>query len=86
MDTILFDLDLLACQSQSNAGNQDSRPQAWAKNIVAVGGVRHKNTNIAQDDEWDFGGSIGPAEDGRVKPDLAHFYDSVFTPTWPGDN
>jgi len=86
MDTILFDLDLLACQSQSNAGNQDSRPQAWAKNIVAVGGVRHKNTSTAQDDEWDFGGSIGPAEDGRVKPDLAHFYDSVFTPTFPSNN
>jgi len=86
MDTILFDFDLAACQSQSNAGNQDSRPQAWAKNVIAVGGVRHLDTPGPQDDNWGFGGSIGPAEDGRVKPDLAHFYENVYTPGWPGSD
>ncbi len=30
MDDILFINDILICQSQSNAGNQDSRPEAWA--------------------------------------------------------
>ncbi|MEL7372047.1 MAG: S8 family serine peptidase, partial [Myxococcota bacterium] len=41
MDEILFTQDILILQSQSNAGNQDSRPQAWAKNVLSVGGVRH---------------------------------------------
>ncbi len=79
MDDLLFLNDILICQSQSNAGNQDSRPQAWAKNIVSVGGVYHRNTLTKDDDAWSGGGSIGPAADGRIKPDLTHFYDSIFT-------
>ncbi len=79
MDDILFLNDILITQSQSNAGNQDSRPQAWAKNIVSVGGIRHYNTASFTDDRWGSGGSTGPASDGRIKPELAHFYDSVFT-------
>lgn len=78
MDTILFDLDLVITQSQGNSGNPDSRPQAWAKNIVSVGGIRHQNTLSTSDDSWSFGASSGPAPDGRVKPDLVHFYDSVY--------
>jgi serine protease AprX len=81
MDQILFDLDVLICQSQSNSGSQNSRPQAWAKNILSVGGVKHQNTLPTNDDSWTFGGSIGPAVDGRIKPDLAHFYDFVATTT-----
>ena len=81
MDDILFKNDFVILQSQSNTGNQTSRPQAWAKNIVSVGGVRHLNTADESDDRWGGGASIGPAADGRIKPDLAHFYDSVFTPT-----
>jgi hypothetical protein len=77
MDDILFRMNIVICQSQSNAGNQDSRPQAWAKNIVSVGGVKHMNTLTRADDNWTFGGSIGPAADGRIKPDLAHFYDNI---------
>ncbi len=84
MDLILFDLDILVTQSQSNAGNQSSRPQAWAKNIVAVGGIRHFNTATVADDCWCGGASIGPAADGRIKPDLAHFYDAVLTTTSGG--
>ncbi len=82
-DDILFLNDILICQSQSNAGNQDSRPQAWAKNVVSVGGVYHQGTLTTADDAWSggFGGSasIGPAADGRIKPYLIHFYDGITT-------
>lgn len=84
MDQMLFDLDILILQSQSNAGNQQSRPQAWAKNILSVGGVQHLNTLVTTDDRWNFSASIGPASDGRIKPDLAHFYDSTFAPSSSG--
>ncbi len=80
MDDILFMFDIVLCQSQSNTGNQNSRPQAWAKNIVSVGGVFHNNTLDKCDDHW-TSASFGPAEDGRIKPDLTHFYDNVFTTT-----
>jgi hypothetical protein len=83
-DAMLFDWDILHCQSQSNTGNQNSRPQAWAKNIVSVGGIRHMDTLTVDDDCWgceSSAASIGPAADGRIKPDLAHFYDNIFTVT-----
>ena len=84
MDDILFINDFLVLNSQSNNGNQMSRPQAWAKNVVSVGGIRHFDTASFSDDRWAGSGteaSIGPAADGRIKPDLAHFYDSVHTTT-----
>jgi serine protease AprX len=78
MDLILFDQQRLSIlQSQSNAGNQDSRPEAWAKNVISVGGVYHYNTLSKTDDRWNSGGSIGPAADGRIKPDVASFYDAT---------
>lgn len=80
MDDILFQNDIIILQSQSNTGNQNSRPQAWAKNIVSVGGIRHYNTASFDDDRWANGASVGPAADGRIKPDLAHFYDSTYAP------
>lgn len=79
MDDILFNNDITILNSQSNTGNQQSRPQAWAKNVVSIGGIRHFNTASLTDDRWQSGASVGPAADGRVKPDLAHFYDSIFT-------
>lgn len=79
MDDIVYLYDLLICQSQSNQGTTSSRPQAWAKNVVSVGGIRHYNNSSRADDRWSSGGSTGPAADGRIKPDLAHFYDSVTT-------
>lgn len=85
MDELLFDHDIVITQSQSNAGNQDSRPQAWAKNIVSVGGVYHYNTLTKTDDCWCSGGSTGPAADGRIKPDLTHFYDDTYTCSSSGD-
>jgi hypothetical protein len=76
-DDYLFQHQLLSTQSQSNAGNQDSRPQAWAKNIVSVGALYHENTADRCDDSWSSGASTGPADDGRIKPDLSFFYDSI---------
>jgi serine protease AprX len=81
MDDIIWRLDVAITQSQSNAGNQDSRPEAWAKNVISVGGVRHYNTLSTADDAWAFGGSTGPAADGRIKPDLNYWYDSIYTTT-----
>ncbi len=78
MDLILFDHERISiCQSQSNAGTQNSRPEAWAKNVISVGGIIHHNTANQNDDEWSGGASIGPAADGRIKPDLASFYDNI---------
>ncbi len=85
MDEIIFDLDLLICQSQSNMGNQYSRPQAWAKNIVSVGGVRHYDTLNRSDECWCTSASIGPAADGRIKPDVWHFYDYIYTTYYSSD-
>lgn len=78
MDDILFINDFTILNSQSNTGNQSSRPQAWAKNVVSIGGVRHFNTASLTDDRWQNSASTGPAADGRIKPDLAYFYDSIF--------
>lgn len=79
MDDIIFINDLSILQSQSNAGNQDSRPQAWAKNVVSVGGINHYNNTTDADDAWSNDASIGPADDGRIKPDIAAYYDQVWT-------
>ena len=85
MDLILFDFARLNCmQSQSNANNRMSRPEAWAKNVVAVGGINHRNTLTKTDDFWG-GASIGPAEDGRIKPDMASYYDRILTTTSPNN-
>lgn len=78
MDLVLFDHARISiCQSQSNAGSQQSRPEAWAKNIVSVGGIIHNDTSAKTDDSWSGGASIGPAADGRIKPDVASFYDAI---------
>lgn len=81
MDDIIWRLDIAIAQSQSNNGNQLSRPQAWAKNIISVGGIRHFNTLSTADDAWSNGASIGPAIDGRIKPDVSYWYDGIFTTT-----
>jgi hypothetical protein len=80
-DVTLFDFDIVHCQSQSNLGNQNSRPQAWAKNIISCGGIYHYDTLTKTDDMWNYGASIGPASDGRIKPDFTHFYDKILTTT-----
>ncbi|MCG8923358.1 S8 family serine peptidase [Lentzea sp. CC55] len=85
MDRIVFDHDILICQSQSNAGTRSSRPQAWAKNVLSVGGHYHYNTASRTDDKWNGGASIGPAADGRIKPELSNFYDRIDTTTSTSD-
>jgi serine protease AprX len=85
MDRIVFDHDLLICQSQSNAGTRNSRPEAWAKNVVSVGGQYHRNTLARTDDGWSGGASIGPAADGRLKPDLSNYYDQINTTSSASD-
>ncbi|WP_117209778.1 proprotein convertase P-domain-containing protein [Allorhizocola rhizosphaerae] len=85
MDDIVFDHDILICQSQSNAGTRSSRPQAWAKNVVSVGGQYHRNTLDRSDDAWSSGASIGPAADGRLKPDLSNYYDQINTTSSTSD-
>lgn len=79
MDDIIFRRDVLIVQSQSNTGDQDSRPEAWAKNVVSVGGINAWGTADLSDDTWSGGASTGPSLDGRVKPDLVHFNGGVLT-------
>lgn len=85
MDNIIWQTDLLICQSQSNNGTQNSRPEAWAKNVLAIGGVVHSNDTNRTNDFWSNGASIGPAADGRVKPELANHYDNVLTTSSTSD-
>jgi hypothetical protein len=86
LDDILFTFDILTVNSMSNNGNRSARPQAWSKNVVSVGGLNHFNNAVRADDDWDFGSSIGPAADGRIKPDLAHYFDSVLCTTGANDS
>ena len=78
LDDIVWQSDLAIFQSQSNAGNRQSRPEAWSKNVISVGGTYHWDTPSLTDDCWCQGSSIGPAEDGRIKPDLTHWYDFIY--------
>jgi hypothetical protein len=78
MDDILLSNDIVVVQSHGNSGSPEGRPESWAKNVVSSGGVNHNDTLTTGDDSWG-GASSGPATDGRIKPDLAHFYDNIFT-------
>lgn len=89
VDDALFDSDLTRLNSQANNGTQLSRPEAWAKNIISVGGVKHLDDALPANDRWNQAGdtsaaSIGPANDGRLKPDICSFYDAVRTTDLPG--
>ena len=82
MDDILFKYDLLVCGLQGNGGGPENIEQAFAKNIVSVGGVHHNDSPGKGDDRWRVGESYactGPASDGRIKPDFTHFNDLVYT-------
>lgn len=85
MDDILFLNNIAILNSQSNAGSQQSRPEAWAKNIISIGAFNHFNNLNDADDRWQNGASIGPAADGRVKPELAFWYDNILTTTSTND-
>lgn len=80
LDTILFDMPRISIlQAMGNTGDRVCGRESWSKNVITVGGMFHRNTVSTSDDDWDGGASIGPAEDGRVKPDIVSFYDSVLT-------
>lgn len=81
MDDNIFDNQIVLVQAMANQGSTSSDTIAFAKNIVSVGGIRHFGTAVLTDDNWTNAGSIGPAPDGRIKPDLAFWYDSIFTTT-----
>jgi serine protease AprX len=78
MDDAIAQADLLITQAQGNLGSLESSVQAWAKNVVAVGGIRHDNS-LDPLTHRHTTASYGPAADGRIKPELAHFYDNIFT-------
>ncbi|MBL8755780.1 MAG: S8 family serine peptidase [Planctomycetes bacterium] len=78
VDDALFDADFVRTQSMSNLGNQNVRPEAWPKNTISVGGVSHGNNSNPADDVWSSA-SIGPASDGRLKPEVCAYYDNVLT-------
>lgn len=84
VDDALFQADLTRCQSMSNLGNQNVRPEAWAKNTISVGGVRHFDNANPADDVWSTA-SIGPAADGRLKPEICSYYDLVLCGDRPGN-
>ena len=84
MDDILSDFDLLVTQSHGNAAFNVGRPQAWAKNVIAVGAYNHFNTSNTSDDCWCATGSTGPAEDGRIGVTFAAYYDNVLTTSGSG--
>ncbi|MEM7205013.1 MAG: S8 family serine peptidase [Planctomycetota bacterium] len=79
VDTAILDFDIFATNSQSNAGSQPSRPEAWAKNMNGIGGFLHRNNTNPNDDCWCRTGSIGPASDGRIGVTLAGYYESILT-------
>ncbi len=113
LDDAVFEHDIVICQAQGNTKLNISVPEAWAKNVLSVGGVHHFDVECRDDDRWCDGpdpevpgcgawppessscacrpgegcdnvcpskcGSTGPASDGRVKPDLVHFYDNILT-------
>ena len=79
IDDITFQYDITILQAQANNGSKLSDQYAWGKNVVSVGGIRHKNTLTTADDTWQQAGSIGPAADGRIKPDLCYWYDQIKT-------
>ena len=69
--------DFVIAQAMGNFGSTTADGFAWAKNVVSVGGIRHFDTLTTADDAWSNAGSIGPAADGRIKPDLSYWYDSI---------
>lgn len=85
MDDILFINDFVLLNSMSNYGSRTSvRPQAWAKNVVSIGGLTMTGLDPAGHC-WCRKGSIGPAADGRIKPDLSHAFSQVYSTSGSND-
>ncbi len=87
-DEATVDNDVLMFYSASNSnygvGSETCSSDSVAKNVVCVGAVFHQNTETLSDDQWENHGSgstpgQGPARDGRIKPDVIAFFDSIYT-------
>jgi len=87
LDDVVFQHPLLILHASGNRGASAPFPivhLSVAKNIITVGGVDHRDTATLDDDVWNRPGDdevaiIGPTSDGRVKPDLVGFMDSILT-------
>jgi hypothetical protein len=78
IDDVTFQYDLLTCQSMGNTPGAIAL-EALGKNVISVGGVNHQNDDNSSNDFYGTDASTGPTIEGRVKPDLTHFYDSIYT-------
>ena len=86
MDDIIWRLDIAILQAQGNSGDDGSDAYAIAKNVISVGGISHYDTLEDIDDVWGeahYGASIGPAKDGRIKPDVSYWYEWIYTTAPP---
>lgn len=79
LDQILVDFDLMVTQSQSNTGSPQSRPQAWAKNVIPVTALYHFDNANVDDDRWNGGSSTRAGADKRIGRTLRGYYDKIGT-------
>ncbi len=79
LDSIMCEFDLAVTQSQSNNGDPQSRPQAWAKNIIPVTALYHFDNVDFNDDKWNHGASTRNGADPRIGRTLCGFYDKIGT-------
>lgn len=79
-DMAVYDFDVTLVYAGGNYGGSGIKisSDSNAKNVICVGGINHYNTSTRYDDEWN-GASIGPSNDGRIKPDLSCAYDYIYT-------
>lgn len=78
-DWIVLDYDITMTQSMGNSGFFGwGVRDAMAKNLIAVGGVAHLD-DADRTNDFHTQGGVGPATDGRIRPDLAGPEDNVYT-------
>jgi hypothetical protein len=78
LDDLVLEHDLLFCSASSNGSPGQGEAGSWAKNVLHVGGV-HPQGSVRRQDHRPLACTIGPAADGRVKPDLVHFGFGIYT-------
>lgn len=78
LDDLVLEYDLLICNSAGNTtGIGDGGCGSSAKNALICGGVDPRGS-LRREDHRHGHFTSGPAPDGRVKPDLAHFGRNVY--------
>jgi hypothetical protein len=78
LDDLVLEYDLLICSAIGNyTGTGNGKSGSWAKNALLVGGVNARGS-MRREDHRHGHFTSGPAPDGRVKPDLAHFGRNVY--------